>query len=119
MIPRSSLPRRVAGAAATALVLTAFAPGPRAEAGPRGDTAAPACVHTYPGWRYTTVVNDCDTVVHVTVDYADGRSVPCRTLAPHDIATFPGYGPELDHVTGTRECVPGTARAAGPARLTG
>ncbi|MGV9251157.1 alpha-amylase [Streptomyces sp. NPDC003697] len=106
MTPRRFSPRRVAVAAMAALVLTGFAPGGQAEADQREGTAAPACVHTYPGWRYTTVVNDCDTAVHVTVDYADARPVPCRTLAPLDVATFPGYGPELNHVTGTRECVP-------------
>jgi hypothetical protein len=71
-------------------------------------TAAPDCVHHYSDWRYTTVVNDCDTTVNVTVDYTDGQAAPCRTLSPRDIATFAGYGPQLNYVTGLSTCTPVT-----------
>ncbi|MFF3611632.1 alpha-amylase [Streptomyces sp. NPDC002580] len=70
--------------------------------------AAPDCVHHYDDWRYTTVVNDCDTTVNVTVDYTDGQAAPCRTLAPRDAATFAGYGPQLNYVTGLSTCTPAT-----------
>ncbi|MER5474151.1 alpha-amylase [Streptomyces sp. NPDC002935] len=68
--------------------------------------AAPDCVHYYSDWRYTTVVNDCDTTVNVTVDYTDAQGAPCRTLAPRAIATFAGYGPQLNYVTGLSTCTP-------------
>ncbi|MCX5008149.1 hypothetical protein OHB05_36875 [Streptomyces sp. NBC_00638] len=69
---------------------------------------APDCVHYYSDWRYTTVVNDCDTTVDVTVDYTDGQDAPCRTLLPRAIATFAGYGPQLNYVTGLSACTPAT-----------
>ncbi|MGW3665018.1 alpha-amylase [Streptomyces sp. NPDC005141] len=71
-------------------------------------TQAPECVHYYSDWRYTTVVNDCDTTVDVTVDYTDGQAAPCRTLLPRAIATFAGYGPQLNYVTGLSTCTPAT-----------
>jgi hypothetical protein len=71
-------------------------------------TAVPDCVHYYSDWRYTTVVNDCDTTVNVTVEYTDGQGAPCRTLLPQAIATFAGYGPQLNYVTGLSTCTPTT-----------
>ncbi|MGW7610407.1 alpha-amylase [Streptomyces sp. NPDC054766] len=68
--------------------------------------AVPDCVHYYSDWRYTTVVNDCDTTVNVTVEYTDGQGAPCRTLLPRAIATFAGYGPQLNYVTGLSTCTP-------------
>ncbi|MCX5264558.1 hypothetical protein [Streptomyces sp. NBC_00199] len=41
----------------------------------------------------------------VTMEYLDGQSAPCRRIAPGDRATFAGYGPQLNHVTGVRTCV--------------
>ncbi|MFJ6836060.1 alpha-amylase [Streptomyces sp. NPDC091209] len=69
-------------------------------------TPVPDCVHYYSDWRYTTVVNDCDTTVNVTVAYTDGQGAPCRTLLPQAIATFAGYGPQLNYVTGLNACTP-------------
>lgn len=69
-------------------------------------TPVPDCVHYYSDWRYTTVVNDCDTTVDVTVQYTDGQGAPCRTLLPRAIATFAGYGPQLNYVTGLSACTP-------------
>ncbi|MFF3446222.1 hypothetical protein ACFYXJ_03655 [Streptomyces sp. NPDC002667] len=72
-------------------------------------TPVPDCVHYYSDWRYTTVVNDCDTTVDVTVTYTDGQGAPCRTLPPQAIATFSGYGPQLNYVTGLSGCAPASA----------
>ncbi|MGX1274156.1 alpha-amylase [Streptomyces phaeoluteigriseus] len=72
-------------------------------------TAAPDCAHHYADRRYTTVVNDCDTSVSVTVEYSDGRWAPCRTLAPRDVATFAGYGFDGTRVVGLSTCLAGTA----------
>ncbi|WP_405915219.1 alpha-amylase [Streptomyces sp. NBC_00728] len=69
-------------------------------------TTVPDCVHYYSDWRYTTVVNDCDTTVDVTVEYTDGQGAPCRALLPQAIATFSGYGPQLNYVTGLSTCTP-------------
>ncbi|MEY2245406.1 alpha-amylase [Streptomyces sp. BF23-18] len=69
-------------------------------------TPAPDCVHYYSDWRYTTVVNDCGTTVDVTVQYTDGQGAPCRTVLPGAIATFAGYGPQLNYVTGLSACTP-------------
>ncbi|MET7986172.1 MULTISPECIES: hypothetical protein [unclassified Streptomyces] len=66
----------------------------------------PDCVHYYSDWRYTTVVDDCDTTVNVTVQYTDGQDAPCRTLLPRAIATFAGYGPQLNYVIGLSGCTP-------------
>ncbi|MGW2781422.1 hypothetical protein ACWC3X_09255 [Streptomyces populi] len=77
---------------------------------PAGDvvdaTPVPDCVHYYSDWRYTTVANDCDTTVDVTVRYTDGQGAPCRTLLAGAIATFAGYGPQLNYVTGLSACTP-------------
>jgi len=81
---------------------------PGAGAGRAADTApepAPDCVHHRSDWRYTTVVNDCAASQDVTVDYLDGQPAPCRRVAPGDQATFAGYGPQLNYVTGVRLCV--------------
>jgi hypothetical protein len=79
-------------------------------AGQAADPApVPDCVHYYSDWRYTTVVNDCDTTVDVTVQYTDGQGAPCRTLDPRAIATFAGYGPQLNYVTGLSGCTPPSA----------
>ncbi|MFF2368715.1 alpha-amylase [Streptomyces sp. NPDC058122] len=72
-------------------------------------TPVPDCVHYYSDWRYTTVVNDCDTTVDVTVQYTEYQDAPCRTLPPRAIATFAGYGPQLNHVTGLSACTPPSA----------
>ncbi|MFE4696689.1 alpha-amylase [Streptomyces sp. NPDC056738] len=69
-------------------------------------TPVPDCVHYYSDWRYTTVVNDCDTTVDVTVRYTEYQDAPCRTLLPRAIATFAGYGPQLNYVTGLSGCTP-------------
>ncbi|MET9506576.1 alpha-amylase [Streptomyces sp. NPDC006622] len=106
------MPHLLAQAAATAAAtLTALLTSPvashAADAAPPG-TSAPDCVHHYADRRYTTVVNDCDTTVSVTVEYADGRWAPCRTLAPRDMATFAGYGFGGNDVLGLGSCLPGT-----------
>ncbi|MCF4136856.1 alpha-amylase [Streptomyces sp. Tue 6430] len=106
------MPHLLAQAAATAaaaltVLLTSPAASRAAIADPPG-TPAPDCAHHYADRRHTTVVNDCDTTVSVTVDYADGQWAPCRTLAPHDVATFAGYGFGENRVTGLRTCLPGT-----------
>ncbi|MGW7198066.1 alpha-amylase [Streptomyces chryseus] len=62
-----------------------------AEAASRSETA-PSCVHYSTSWRYTFVTNTCDSTQHVTVEYRDGSTVPCRTAGPGDTVTFPGYG---------------------------
>ncbi|MFF8974746.1 alpha-amylase [Streptomyces sp. NPDC014995] len=95
-------------AAATLAALLPGLAGGRSEAADPPPKPAPECVHHYSDWRYTTVVNDCDTTVSVTVEYANGRPAPCRTLAPGDAATFAGYGFDQNHVVGLRTCVPGT-----------
>lgn len=66
--------------------------------------AAPACVQYAAGWRYTSVSNGCDTAQQVTVEYRDGTSVPCRTAAPGDTVTFPGYGTSGNEVLGVVLC---------------
>lgn len=81
---------------------------PVAGAGRAADSApepAPDCVHHSSDWRYTTVVNDCAASQDVTVEYLDGQPAPCRRIAPGDRATFAGYGPQLNYVTGVRTCV--------------
>ncbi|MFB7248474.1 alpha-amlyase [Streptomyces populi] len=95
------------------LLGAAGAPAAARDAGrgaPVGDVVDPApvpdCVHYYSDWRYTTVVNDCDATVDVTVRYTDGQGAPCRTLLPRAIATFAGYGPQLNYVTGLSACTP-------------
>ncbi|MEV6616984.1 alpha-amylase [Streptomyces sp. NPDC051051] len=94
-------------AAALAVLLTSPAASHAAIADPPG-TPAPDCAHHHADRRYTTVVNDCDTTVSVTVDYADGQWAPCRTLAPRDIATFAGYGFGENRVIGLSTCLPET-----------
>ncbi|MET9800269.1 alpha-amylase [Streptomyces sp. NPDC006368] len=68
------------------------------------DGAAPACVRYSTSWRYTFVSNGCDTPQQVTVEYRDGTSVPCRTAAPGDTVTFPGYGTTGNEVLGVAVC---------------
>ncbi|MCX5528447.1 alpha-amylase [Streptomyces bobili] len=104
------MPHLLAHALATAAVtLTALLTMPvaaqAADDGPPG-TAAPDCVHHYADRRYTTVVNDCDSPVSVTVVYSDGRWAPCRTLAPRDTATFAGHGFDGTQVLGLDTCLP-------------
>ncbi|MFE1291041.1 alpha-amylase [Streptomyces sp. NPDC058751] len=72
-------------------------------------TTVPDCVHYYSDWRYTTVVNDCGSTVDVTVRYTDGQGAPCRTVLPGATATFAGYGPQLNYVTGLSACAPSEA----------
>ncbi|MFF1511778.1 alpha-amylase [Streptomyces sp. NPDC058326] len=90
----------VASAAALLMGLTA-APSATAAEG-----SAPACVEYYSGWRYTTVVNSCDTAVSVTVEYTNSQPAPCRVLEPGATATFAGYGTDSNYVTGLRTCEP-------------
>ncbi|MGW7267473.1 alpha-amylase [Streptomyces sp. NPDC054842] len=103
-------PRRLPLAACLVTVLAALlatlAPARPARAADASDgsTSVPDCVRLYPSWRYTTVDNACAEPVTLTVEYTDGQSVPCRTLLPGDLATFPGYGPQLNYVTGLRTC---------------
>ncbi|MFD5255990.1 alpha-amylase [Streptomyces bobili] len=104
------MPQMLAHALATAAVtLTALLTIPvaahAADDAPTG-TAAPDCVHHYADRRYTTVVNDCDSPVSVTVAYSDGRWAPCRTLAPRDTATFAGHGFDGTQVLGLDTCLP-------------
>ncbi|ORT56419.1 hypothetical protein [Streptomyces sp. CB03238] len=66
--------------------------------------AAPACVGYSAGWRYTFVSNGCEGTQHVTVEYRDGTSAPCRTAAPGDTVTFPGYGTTGNDVLGVALC---------------
>ncbi|MEU0430105.1 alpha-amylase [Streptomyces sp. NPDC006290] len=110
--------RTVLGLSAAALGLLGATGAPAtardAERGALADdvvhaTAVLDCVHYYSDWRYTTVVNDCDTTVNVTVEYTDGQGAPCRTLLPQAIATFAGYGPQLNYVTGLSTCTPASA----------
>ncbi|MET7442976.1 alpha-amylase [Streptomyces sp. NPDC004082] len=110
-----SFPRRlplVAGLLTVlAALLASLAPAHSADAadGQDGSPSVPDCVRFYPSWRYTTVDNACTEQVTLTVVYTDGQEVPCRTLLPGDLATFPGYGPQLNHVTGLRACPPETS----------
>ncbi len=71
-----------------------------------GDPApdAPDCVQASAGWRYTFVTNGCDSPHHLTVRYADGTDVPCRSVSPGDSATFPGYGTQGNRVLGPDLC---------------
>ncbi|GAA2450827.1 alpha-amylase [Streptomyces glaucus] len=103
---------------ASAVLLSASPAGHSATAGtdPSGPPV-PECVRHFADWRYTTVVNDCDVTVDVTVEYTDGRPVPCRTLPPGSRATFPGHGPGPDHVTGVRVCVPDASEATAARRF--
>ncbi|MTE18852.1 alpha-amylase [Streptomyces sp. TRM43335] len=80
-------------------------PARAAEEPHAGESSAPSCLRYSAGWRYTFVTNDCDTVRHLTVEYSDGRTVPCRTAAPRETVTFPGhgFGTGVD-VTGVRAC---------------
>ncbi|MFI6039505.1 alpha-amylase [Streptomyces sp. NPDC051315] len=98
-----------ATAAATLAALLPGVTGDRSAAVDPSRAPAPACVHHYSDWRYTTVVNDCDTTVSVTVDYTNGQPAPCRTVAPGGLATFAGYGFDGNHVVGLSACVPATA----------
>jgi hypothetical protein len=52
----------------------------------------PECVQYSTSWRYTFVTNGCTSTQHVTVEYRDGTTVPCRTAEAGDTVTFPGYG---------------------------
>ncbi|MEU0114524.1 alpha-amylase [Streptomyces bobili] len=109
----------LAHAVATAAVtLTALLTSPvaahAADEGPPG-AAAPDCVHHYADRRYTTVVNDCDSPVSVTVAYSDGRWAPCRTLAPRDVATFAGHGFDGTQVLGLGTCLAVAPDRTGPA----
>lgn len=65
---------------------------------------APACVRYEAGWRYTFVTNHCDTSQRFTVSYRDGATPPCRSAAPGDTVTFPGYGVGGDEVLGVNLC---------------
>ncbi|MFD5266427.1 alpha-amylase [Streptomyces sp. NPDC058335] len=107
------MPHLLAHAAVTAAAtLTALLTSPvashAADDGPPG-ALAPDCVHHYADRRHTTVVNDCDTPVSVTVAYSNGQWAPCRTLAPRDVATFAGYGFDGNRVIGLSACLPGAA----------
>ncbi|GGX57869.1 alpha-amylase [Streptomyces fructofermentans] len=86
------------------VVATAALGGLAPTARAAGETDVPDCVHYASDWRYTTVLNDCDITVELTVEYTDGTQVPCRVVAPAAIATFPGYGPGHNDVTGLRAC---------------
>ncbi|MEV5970132.1 alpha-amylase [Streptomyces sp. NPDC051921] len=90
---------------------TAVATSPSAVA--VADSAPPECVQYYASWRYTSVVNGCGTTVAVTVEYTDGQDAPCRVIEPGASATFAGYGPQLNHITGLRTCDPGSTAASG------
>ncbi|MEU1040573.1 alpha-amylase [Streptomyces sp. NPDC005551] len=103
-------PLTVACVTAVAALLTTLTPtqSARAAGTEDGDLSVPDCVQYYASWRYTTVDNRCGAEVRLTVEYTDGQSVPCRTLRPGDMATYPGYGPQLNYVTGLRACPPET-----------
>ncbi|MGX1887722.1 alpha-amylase [Streptomyces sp. NPDC055287] len=62
-----------------------------ADAANQGEPA-PSCVQYLTSWRYAFVTNTCETTRHVTVEYRDGSTVPCRTAGPGDTVTFPGNG---------------------------
>ncbi|MEV4947863.1 alpha-amylase [Streptomyces sp. NPDC053755] len=95
--------RFVALGAALALGLPApLVVATSAQAAP--SSAPPECVEYYSSWRYTSVVNSCALAVAVTVAYADGQVAPCRVIEPGGVATFAGYGPQLNYVTGLRTC---------------
>ncbi|MFE9773641.1 alpha-amylase [Streptomyces sp. NPDC005931] len=108
--PRSARRLSLAATAAAALsaVLTAAPP-----AAALTDTTPPECVQYYAGWRYTIVVNGCERNVAVTVEYTDGQDAPCRIIEPGASATFAGYGPQLNYVTGLRTCGPDPAPTSG------
>ncbi|WP_344359567.1 alpha-amylase [Streptomyces gobitricini] len=66
--------------------------------------ATPSCLQHSTSWRYTFVTNDCASTQHVTVEYRDGTTVPCRTAEPGDTVTFPGYGTGGNEVLGVAPC---------------
>jgi hypothetical protein len=93
---------RVIAAGLTA-VAACFVQAPTAAA---SGEAAPSCVQFSTSWRYTFVTNTCASSQHVTVEYRDGTSVPCRTAEPGDTVTFPGYGTGDNDVLGIALCRP-------------
>lgn len=97
-----------AGVAAGLLTAVTVAPSAAAAA----ESAPPECVQHHSGWRYTHVVNGCDVPVAVTVEYTDGQAAPCRVIDPGAWATFAGYGPQFNYVTGLRTCDPTTTSGA-------
>ena len=105
-----SRPAALAAATATGLLAASLTLAPTAAAAT--ESAPPECVRYYEGWRYTQVENACDAAVAVTVEYADGQVAPCRVIEPGAWATFAGYGPQLNHVTGLRTCDPTATGAA-------
>ncbi|MFF8290181.1 alpha-amylase [Streptomyces sp. NPDC016309] len=99
-ISRSTI--RVAAAGLLAIA-AGFAQAPGAVAATSAEVA-PSCVEYTTSWRYTFVTNGCDAPQHVTVEYRDGSSVPCRTAEPGDTVTFPGYGTGDNRVVGVVLC---------------
>ncbi|MEV3991466.1 alpha-amylase [Streptomyces sp. NPDC049837] len=94
---------RVTTVSLTALA-ACLAQAPGAGAATSGGEAAPSCVQYSTSWRYTFVTNTCDSTQHVTVEYRDGTTVPCRTANPGDTVTFPGYGTGDNAVLGVALC---------------
>ncbi|MBQ0986530.1 alpha-amylase [Streptomyces sp. F63] len=102
-IARASVPVLLVAAAGLARPGAAYG----ATAGEPGEpvsVSAPACVRYEASWRYTFVTNGCDTAQRFTVRYRDGATPPCRTAAPGDTVTFPGYGVGGDEVLGVDLC---------------
>ncbi|MGW5879199.1 hypothetical protein ACWFMI_21895 [Nocardiopsis terrae] len=100
--PTTRTSRRIAFAAVAAGGLLTLAAAPSAAA----DTTSPPpeCVQYHSSWRYTHVSNGCESTVTVTVEYTDGQEASCRVIEPGGWATFNGYGPRLNYVTGLRVC---------------
>ncbi|MFD3537128.1 alpha-amylase [Streptomyces sp. NPDC058664] len=108
----SCIPRPVVLAATTAAgLLLALTTVPSAAA--VTTSAPPECVQHHSSWRYTHVVNGCDAAIAVTVEYADGQTAPCRVIEPGTSATFAGYGPGLNYVTGLQTCEPDSVTSGG------
>ncbi|MFC8342286.1 alpha-amylase [Streptomyces sp. NPDC057280] len=83
-------------------------------AGAATEIPAPSCVEYYQSWRYTDVHNGCQDTVAVTVEYTDHQWAPCRVLDPGNWATFSGYGPNGNYVTGLWTCTPDRVGADNP-----
>ncbi|MGW4813345.1 carbohydrate-binding module family 20 domain-containing protein [Kitasatospora cineracea] len=96
-------------AVGTAGLLASLATAPSASAAE--GTAPPACVQYYSSWRYTQVTNNCSTAVSVSVQYTNGQSSICQTVQPSAMATFDGYGTDLNYVTGLLTCTPAPVAA--------
>ncbi|MCB5167655.1 hypothetical protein LG634_22845 [Streptomyces bambusae] len=76
----------------------------RTEPGTAGSGTAPACASVGTTWRYASVHNGCGTPLTLQVQHRSGGLSDCRPVPPGATATFPGSGPESDHVVAVRIC---------------